>query len=1198
MLERTLTFVAADPPRSSYFAAWDPANPGGLGASSSIDVELTLPAKRGVARQTVAAEKLTIRDAIDQLATLRRDDQASTTTHAWAAVIRTALALIAAGKVLPWVSPEGFDTWRVDPLDVVDIDMLQRLVEALPAEAHATPASERGAISDPAYAIRAAFDAIADTFLRTPAAHRVGSLRLFADPTPTKVPHLRAWVNDLAAAHCSNSRLVLRMHPPRAASPPPPRADESLDPILLTDEPHEPGELLRLSPEPDSPDLKAAELDELGELGELLHLAPNDDSPASASPDIDQASEPGELGNVVYLAPNDPLAGSSTDDHESSDSDESPELGELLHLAPEPGSFDTHTASHAEGIDADLSGQPMPHEDDDAWVVTFALQSKSDPSLLIDARDYWMAPTEVLDRLGHQAETTLLAGLLTVTKLVTPWSSLLDDVAPTSGKLRGEDLDAFLDQLDELEAADIDVRWPSELVAPKIKRQLVVSAGAPTSGRASTLDLDSLLDVDWEFLLDGVALTADELEVLARAKRSVVSLRGRWVRLDRDTVRKLRAPAPKVSANAAIAAALGADVDLAADARDSNDDPSLLDEPDEDIPVRVVGTLKDLVQKLRGLTGDRLADNPAALQAQLRDYQRRGLGWMSDLCDLGFGGCLADDMGLGKTIQVLALHATRRAPVSDSRATSDTSASDTPTDAPAATHTPVDEVAGPDSTATDTLSDHPASASTHESPAGAPTTEAAGKHRPHDDTADTANDGPDAAAGDTSATENPGPGPTLVICPTSLMNNWAREAARFLPDTTVHIFHGASRKLDQLGPDDIVVTSYGVVRSDAERLDSITWDLVVADEAQHAKNPRSRTARAIRQITSGVRIALTGTPVENNLSELWSIIDWSVPGLLGPLDTFRRTMALPIERDGDRRATDTLHLLLQPFLLRRTKSDEGIAPELPDKIERDVVVPLSEEQITLYKATTEQVLAEVAAAEGIDRRGLILKLLTGLKQITNHPAHYLGQDGPLEDRSGKLDALTDLLATAAANNESTLIFSQYVAMANLIVEHQLSQGCRIAMLHGGQSVKARQELVDAFQGGELDVLVLSLKAGGTGLNLTAATNVVHYDRWWNPAVEDQATDRAYRIGQTKTVTVHRIITEGTVEDRVAALLESKRELAQAVTGGGGGESWIGELDDDELASLVKLSESDNDPRPRNGHDPSQEPPSQEPEEPS
>ena len=238
------------------------------------------------------------------------------------------------------------------------------------------------------------------------------------------------------------------------------------------------------------------------------------------------------------------------------------------------------------------------------------------------------------------------------------------------------------------------------------------------------------------------------------------------------------------------------------------------------------------------------------------------------------------------------------------------------------------------------------------------------------------------------------------------MRNRAREAAKFTPRFPTRLFHSGARSLDGLTVDDIVITSYGVVRSDAALLDAVRWDVVIADEAQHAKNPRSRTAKALRQIRHGVRLALTGTPVENNLSELWSIIDWSVPGLLGPLETFRRTIGLPIERDGDPAATDRLQRLVQPFLLRRTKADEGIAPELPAKIERDLIVPLSDEQVTLYRATTDTVLAEVAGAAGIDRRGLILKLLTGLKQITNHPAQFLREAGPLDARSGKLDAST------------------------------------------------------------------------------------------------------------------------------------------------------------------------------------------------
>ena len=306
------------------------------------------------------------------------------------------------------------------------------------------------------------------------------------------------------------------------------------------------------------------------------------------------------------------------------------------------------------------------------------------------------------------------------------------------------------------------------------------------------------------------------MQVLADAKRSVVSLRGRWVRLDRETLRKLRAPAPTISVTTALAAALGADVDLA---NDPNAAALGLD-PDEEIAIRVIGALDELVMRLETLTGERFADEPATLHAELRHYQKRGLAWMADLCQLGFGGCLADDMGLGKTIQVLALHAD---PSCDRQRLQR-------------------------------------------------------RRRPH-----------------------PGHLPHVADDQLGTRGQAVRSRLR-RPDLP----RPQPLPRQPVGQDSIVVTSYGVVRSDAAMLGAIEWDLVVADEAQHAKNPRSRTAKAIRQISHGVRIALTGTPVENNLSELWSIIDWSVPGLLGPLETFRRTIALPIERDGDRKATERL----------------------------------------------------------------------------------------------------------------------------------------------------------------------------------------------------------------------------------------------------------------------------------------------------
>jgi superfamily II DNA or RNA helicase len=411
-------------------------------------------------------------------------------------------------------------------------------------------------------------------------------------------------------------------------------------------------------------------------------------------------------------------------------------------------------------------------------------------------------------------------------------------------------------------------------------------------------------------------------------------------------------------------------------------------------------------------------------------------------------------------------------------------------------------------------------------------------------------------------------GPTLVVCPASLLGTWEHEIRRFAPGVPVRRYHGGGRHLEDLAVDEVVLVTYGVVLRDAPRLAEIGWGLVVADEAQHAKNPLSRTARALRAVPAPARVALTGTPVENRLSELWSILDWTTPGLLGQLEAFTRRVAVPVERYRDAEATARFAGLIRPFLLRRKKTDPGIAPELPRKTETDLFVPLTAEQVTLYEAMVRETMEAIKARQGIERAGLVFKLLTALKQICNHPAQYLKQPGPLAGRSGKLAAFDELTDVILAGGESMLVFTQYTQMATLLQQHLDARGIGSLFLHGGVPVPRREEMVARFQAGQAPVFLLSLKAGGTGLTLTRATHVLHYDRWWNPAVEDQATDRAYRIGQDRPVQVHRLIAEGTLEDRIAALLETKRELADAVIGSG--EGWIAELSDAELAELVSL----------------------------
>jgi superfamily II DNA or RNA helicase len=417
--------------------------------------------------------------------------------------------------------------------------------------------------------------------------------------------------------------------------------------------------------------------------------------------------------------------------------------------------------------------------------------------------------------------------------------------------------------------------------------------------------------------------------------------------------------------------------------------------------------------------------------------------------------------------------------------------------------------------------------------------------------------------------------PTLVVCPASLLGNWQREITRFAPGVPVRRFHGPDRTLEDLDGG-FVLTTYGTMRSAAPTLARQPWGMVVADEAQHVKNPYSATAKALRTIPSPARVALTGTPVENNLSELWALLDWTTPGLLGPLKSFRARHARAVENGEDEEAVERLSRLVRPFLLRRRKSDPGIVPELPPKTETDHPVPLTREQGALYEAVVRESLLAIETADGMARRGLVLKLLTSLKQICDHPALYLKEEHQrggdrLAARSGKLALLDELLDTLLAEDGSALVFTQYVGMARLITSHLTTRAVPVDLLHGGTPVPERERMVDRFQSGATPVLVLSLKAAGTGLNLTRAGHVVHFDRWWNPAVEEQATDRAYRIGQTQPVQVHRLITEGTVEDRIAEMLQAKRALADAVLGSG--ESALTELTDRELSDLVSLRRS-------------------------
>jgi superfamily II DNA or RNA helicase len=709
----------------------------------------------------------------------------------------------------------------------------------------------------------------------------------------------------------------------------------------------------------------------------------------------------------------------------------------------------------------------LPDGADGEFRAVVQLRSTVDPSLVVDASHLWDAPAVVLSRMGDTVDADLFVALRRGARAWPPLGRILDEARPEMIVLDDDEVGELLGPAAEaLGGAGVEVLWPSDLAAHGLSLRAVVSqTSSPAPVTEATFGIEGLLEFRWEVAIGGEALTAEEVAVLAEAKRPMIRLRGRWVTVDPALIEKLkRKRSRRLTPSEALAAALMEEIDV----------------DGERAAFRAEGALAALASKLHRIgDGGAEADPPPGLTATLRPYQRRGLAWLTEMCELGVGGCLADDMGLGKTVQVIALH---------------------------------------------------------------------------------------LALHDRGLRQ-----PTLVVCPTSLLGNWERELHRFAPAVPVRRFHGGGRHLEEVGADEVVLVTYGVVRRDRAALAGVAWGVMVADEAQHAKNPLSRTAREMRQVPATARVALTGTPVENRLTELWSILDWTTPGLLGPLEAFRRGVAVPVERYRDPDATQRLTSLVRPFLLRRRKSDPGIAPELPPKTETDVVVPLTAEQTTLYEAVVRETMAAIEEKEGVERRGLVFKLLTGLKQICNHPAQFLHQGGPLDGRSGKLAALDELLDVIVDAGDSVLVFSQYVQMAALIEAHLAQRGVPTQLLHGQVPVHRRDEMVGRFQAGEVPVFLLSLKAGGTGLNLTRATHVVHYDRWWNPAVEDQASDRAYRIGQDRPVQVHRLVTEGTLEDKIAELLASKRDLAERVVGSG--EGWISELSDSELARLVSLGPS-------------------------
>jgi len=485
-----------------------------------------------------------------------------------------------------------------------------------------------------------------------------------------------------------------------------------------------------------------------------------------------------------------------------------------------------------------------------------------------------------------------------------------------------------------------------------------------------------------------------------------------------------------------------------------------------------------------------MMETPNELNGTLRDYQKRGLSWLSYLESLGMNPCLADDMGLGKTIQIIALLINERQK----------------------------------------------------------------EHRLV---------------------------PTLLIAPTSVLGNWQKEIERFAPKLKAIIHHG-SQRLNQIKAfkskaleSDVVITSFALARRDTKLLGEIDWHRVVIDEAQNIKNPKSAQARAIFKLNTSRRVALTGTPIENRLLDLWSIFNFLNPGYLGNQTQFKKFYEVPIQRENDQPRLGILKQLIDPFILRRVKTDKSIIKDLPDKVEQKVYCTLSKEQASLYQTVVDEVREALEGTEGIQRKGLILSTLMQLKQICNHPAQFLKDGSEFSgERSHKLERLLEMVEEIMENEENLLIFTQFTEIGGqLEVLFKSRYHYRTLYLHGGTSRTKREKMISDFQDPETKgtIFVLSLKAGGVGITLTQANHVFHFDRWWNPAVEDQATDRAFRIGQKKNVFVHKFVSVGTLEERIDQLLEDKKRLSDTIVGNG--ESWITELDNEAFRKLIELNRS-------------------------
>ncbi|MFW6039818.1 MAG: DEAD/DEAH box helicase, partial [Gemmatimonadota bacterium] len=826
-----------------------------------------------------------------------------------------------------------------------------------------------------------------------------------------------------------------------------------------------------------------------------------------------------------------------------------------------------HEASDAGPAgDADSADRAGAAPAADRWRIEFLLQARDDPTLLVPAERVWEARGPALTVLRRRVESpqeTLLGDLGRAMRLFPDLERALRSPRPAGLDLDAAGAHRFLRECAPLlEQAGFGVIVPSWWKKPAARLGVRLRASTPGASDGEGTGLLGLAGVcayEWRVAVGDEVLSHEEFRELARLKVPLVRVRGEWVELRPEEVDRAVALLDRDGATGEMTAAEALRVGLGVDPS-----PAGLPVTGFDVdgwlgelfgagsgpgPAPGSGAAADDGGGGDGHGGGpdpadhrpAAAPQPRTFQGTLRPYQERGLAWLAFLDRFGLGACLADDMGLGKTIQLLALLLAER------------------------------EGAGDDTEVDRENGDRASEREPHDTGDGA-----------GDGAGNSAADGPgggvtDSAASSTAEPANVDPGPTLLVCPMSVVGNWEREARRFAPSLRVHVHHGGERAAGEAFREaamssDFVITTYALAARDADDLAAVDWWRVALDEAQNIKNPATKRTRAIRRLPARRRVALTGTPVENRLSELWSIMEFLNPGLLGSATGFRKRFARPIERYRDEERAALLRRLTGPFVLRRLKTDRSIIRDLPEKVEMKVYCNLTREQATLYQAVVDEMLERVESSEGIDRKGQILSTMLKLKQVCNHPAQLLKDGSALDGRSGKVARLEEVLEEVVENGDRALVFTQFVEMGTLLRSHLRRRlGRDVLFLHGGTDKAARDAMVDRFQDGDADapVFLLSLKAGGTGLNLTAANHVIHFDRWWNPAVEDQATDRAFRIGQRRDVQVRKFVCAGTLEERIDAMIESKKELADRIVGSG--EGWLTEMSTAELRDVVALA---------------------------